>query len=243
MNIEKYESLTGESVDQDDVQKVTATIKRTKRTLENMLGYSLDKKKASKNQYEELGISDSDCLLTGIISDNLDNLTLDDPEDVIGSYRLYNYEKADQYLAVDPFLQVHAVKLVYIKIGDEPNGITHKKFGNADIRVHKKGEFSKYIEKCDDCLCVCECDGCVQLAVDADWINEECLPEELLYVWADMVEFYSDQRRDIIAETLGTHSYRRSAKVAPEYADENLKIIKKYAGPNGSVNDRNLLAV
>jgi len=51
-----------------------------------------------------------------------------------------------------------------------------------------------------------------------------------------MVDYYNDPKGDVVAETLGTHSYKREIGDAPESMDENIKIIQKYAGPNGTVN-------
>lgn len=234
MNIAKYTELTGITVDSSDEAKVTAQIRRTKTILESMLGYTLDKKKASENRYEEKGKGTVDCVFRGLITD-IDNLELSDPDPVLGSYRLFPYNKSDQYFSVDPYTKLYAVKLVFIKAGDTPNGITHKTFDDGKVRVHKNGVITKYIERCNDCICTCYCDDCAQLAVDAEWLNEDCLPEDLMYIWADMVTYYSDGKKDIKSETLATHSYTKNNVSKPEELPESIKIIKKYAGPNGSL--------
>lgn len=235
MDIELYQELSGNTVEEEDLAKTTAQIRRTRTILESMLGYSLNKKKASENQYEEAGKAKVDCPFRGLISD-IDNLELNPKDPVLGSYRLFSYNRSDEFLAVDPFTKLNAVKLVFLKAGAEPNGITHKTFESGKIRVHKKNGIAKFIQRCNECYCSCECDDCVQLAVDAEWLNEECAPEELLIIWADMIEYYSDPKRNVVAETLGTHSYKLSEKGSPETFDESIAIIKKYAGPNGSVN-------
>jgi hypothetical protein len=235
MTIEKYQELTGITVDSSDVARVTAQINRTRIILESLLGYSLKKTIASQNQYEELGKATTDCIFRGIITD-IDTLELSAPDQVVGSYRLYSYNKSDAYLKIDPFTQIHAVKLVFLKQGAEPNGITHKTFPNSQMRVHKQGGISKYIERCRECYCLCECSNCMQLAVDADWLNETCLPEELLYLWSEMVSYYADEKNDIKSETLATHSYTKFSQVIPEQLPANISIITKYAGPNGSVS-------
>lgn len=235
MNIEKYQELTGITVDSEDIAKITAQIRRTKGFLENMLGYSLDKKKAGINQYEEKGKATVDCIFRDSNFD-LDTLDLSAPDQVIGSYRLFNYNKADKFFEVDPFTKLHKVKLVFVKSGDEPNGITHKTFDDGRVRVHREGRITKAIERCKECFCSCYCDSCVQLAVDADWLNEDCLPDDLLYIWADMVTFYTDDKKDLKSETLATHSYTKNTLTKPEELSESVAIIKKYAGPNGSVN-------
>lgn len=234
MDLAKYQELTGTVVDDESIALVNAQIRRTRTVLENMLGFSLLKSKASENQYEEKGKATTDCIFQGLLTD-IDDLTLAAPDGVVGAYRLFPYNRADHYFSVDPYVTLHAVKLVFIKMGDEPNGITHKTFDDGKVRVHKEGVISKYIERCKECLCSCACDNCVQIAVDADWLNESCLPEDLLYIWADMVTYYTDCKRDIKSETLGTHSYTKETSVSPEEDSLNIAIIKKYAGPNGSV--------
>lgn len=235
MDIEKYQELTGITVESSDISTVNAQIRRTRITLETMLGYTLNKTKAGVNQYEEKGKAKVECPFRGLISD-INDLELDPADTVDGSYRLYPYHKNDLYIEVDPFTKLYKVKLVFLQAGDEPNGITHKTFSDGKVRVHKRNGIAKYIERCKECFCLCDCDDCVQVAVEADWLNEDCIPEDLQMVWADMVEFYTDPKGDIIAETLGTHSYKRAESKAPEELNETIAIIKKYAGPNGSVN-------
>lgn len=237
MDIEKYEELTGETVDTDDQNRIKAQIRRTKGMLETLLGYSLSKQKASENQYKELGKAKTDCIFRGLITD-INNLELDPADEVIGSYRLFPYNKSDKYLEVDPFIKVNKVKLVFLKtaVSDgASNGITHKTFDTGKISESPSGSISKYIQKCEDCWCACECDDCVQLAVDAEWLNEGCLPDQLLDLWADMVTYYSNPKFGVVEETLGTHRYKLDTS-APESTDINLAVLKKYAGPHGSVN-------
>ncbi len=234
MNIEKYQELTGITVESSNISLVEAQIRRTKSILESKLGYTLTKNKASTNQYEELGIATTDCIFQGFITDNND-LELSAADEVQGSYRLFPYNKADKFFFVDPFTKVYKVKLVFVKSGNEPNGITHKVFDDGKIRMHKEGVITKYIERCPECLCSCACDNCVQLAVDAEWLNEECLPDDLLYIWADMVTYYTDCKRNIKSETLGPHSYTKETVVEPENVPESIAILTKYAGPNGSI--------
>lgn len=238
MTIEKYQELTGITVASEDTAKVNVQLNRTRLALEAMLGYSLKKSKAYENQYEEKGIAKVECPFRGLISDITD-LELDPPDTVIGSYRIFNFNNSDNYFKVDPYTRLHKVKLVFLQsgLGNEPNGITHKTFEAGRVRIHKEKGIQKYIERCPECWCICECyDNCVQLAVDADWLNEDCLPEELSYLWAEMVEFYSNDKRDVVAETLGTHSYKLDKRSSPETLDTNIAIIKKYAGPHGSLN-------
>lgn len=235
MDIELYEELTGATVDAEDTASTKAQIRRTKVALETLLGYPLTKSKAGINHYEEKGKAKVECPFRGLISD-INTMELDPADEVQGSYRLYPYHSSDTFLEVDPFVKLYKVKLVFLKSGDDPNGITHKTFSDGKISIRKRNGLAKYIERCAECLCTCACDDCVQLAVEADWLSEECLPEDLQYLWADMVEYYSDPKLGVIEETLATHRYKLEKGSPPEEMDVNIAILKKYAGPNGSVN-------
>lgn len=230
MNLAKYQELTGITVPSSQQAQVTAQIKRTRIALENMLGYSLESKKASENQYEELGKTQSEC---GCDDINIDNLN--DPDEVQGAYRLFSYNENDLYLPVDPFTTLYKVKLVVIRPGED-QGVTVKTFDDENLRVVMKNGFAKYIEVCKDCFCTCSCQDCVQLAVDADWMFEDCLPLELQYLWADMVTYESDQKKDLKSETLGSHSYTRFDRLNPAELSSSMKVLQKYAGPNGSLD-------
>lgn len=233
MNLKTFEELTGTTVSTAKVAFYKAQIRRTKSMLETMLGFTLCPNGSYENLYKELGKSQLECACPGV---NIQNLLPAD--DVVDSYRLYPYNKDDQYFAVDPFIKLNKVKLVYVKPGAEPNGVTLKTFDEDEIRVQMgRGTFSKYIEHCKTCLCSCDCQDCVQLAVDAEWAWDSIkdIPEDLLYVWVDMISYYSDKKNNIKSESIDTHSYTKFEKVAPETEPSNLAIIKRYAGPYGSV--------
>jgi len=75
----------------------------------------------------------------------------------------------------------------------------------------------------------------VQLAVDADWFYEDCIPDDLQMIWADMIKAELDPATDIRSETLGTHSYTKFDK--SQLMGEQIKnsVLNKYTGPNGSL--------
>lgn len=232
MTIAQYQDLTGITVATADQARYNAQIVRTRQILESMLGFSLLKSKTSENLYEELGKSALDYKIPA------DDADLLPPDTVTGAYRLYGYNEHDAFFHVDPFTQLNSVKLVFIRMGGEPNGITIKTFESDEMRVQKgMGGISKFIQKCEDCfdLVVCECKECVQLAVDADWLYDSCLPQDINYIWADMVTYYADCKKDIKSETLGTHQYTKFDNQKPEDTDSNRAILTKYAGPYGSL--------
>jgi hypothetical protein len=232
MTISEYEAITGLTVTNEAL--TTAQIARTQRMLETMLGYTLDVELFDTNQYTEIGKTASECPCPDVDVD-----ALDAPDEVVGAYRIYAYNSKDSFIGIDPASEIHKVKLV-------KDGITFKTFEEDEyLKVSKHG-FIKYLQECDNC-CWCTCTFecyCTQLAVDADWLWPEDLPADLLDVWAEMVTFYSDPKKDIQSEKLGSHSYTKyyenakgkpTAIPRPEMQDYNLSILKKYAGPNGSL--------
>lgn len=232
MDVAKYSELTGKTLSDAEQALVTAQIARTRVMLETMLGYPLCVDDASENFYNELGKSPLECSCLSV-----DTETLLDPDDVEGSYRLFRYNHLDKFLFVDPFVAVYKVKLVRVQLGDlfDNTGVTIKTFDNDDMRAQVgRGGWGKYIQPCNDCMCLCECRDCVQLAVDADWLFEGCIPQDLLYVWADMVTYYADCKADIKSESILTHSYTKFDRIAPETLAQNMAIIKRYAGPGGT---------
>lgn len=235
MDLSKYSELTGITVSDSEANFVKAQIRRTRATLETLLGFSLLKKNTNTNFYNEKGKSTLNCFCP-----NVDTSNLLPADEVVNSYRLYPYSPSDKYFFVDPFTSVNAVKLVYVKQGDpDESGITLKTFDENNIRIEMgKGGISKYIQDCQWDLCVCDdvCGNCVQLAVDAEWIYQGCLPDDLLYVWADMVTYSSDKKKDIRSESILSHSYSKFDRVLPETDPQNLAVIRKYAGPYGSAS-------
>lgn len=235
MNLEGYEILTGTTVPSTKTAQITATIARTQTILETLLGFTLDPDEVETNLYNELGKSNRDCFCPSV-----DLEDLQPPDAVVGAYRLFRYNDLDKYFHVDPFSVLHKAKLVFIKGGTGANGITIKTFDTEELRVnYGRDGLAKYIEHCTDCLCICECNDCVQLAVDADWLWTEAqgVPEDLQYLWADMVTWYADSKnKKLRSESIDTHSYTFATNTAPELEPQNLAILKKYAGPYGSVS-------
>lgn len=231
MDLSAYKQLSGVTVSAARSQFVAAQINRCKAMLETMLGYTLSPESVTKNLYNELGKASRECACPDV-----DIEDLQDPDEVVGAYRLYEYNVLDEFFHIDPFKTINKVKLVYVK----PNGdgITLKTFDDDEIRsdIGRDG-IGKYLEHCRHCLCVCECTNCVQLAVDADWFwgENDNIPDDLLYVLADMVTWYSNPRKDIKSESITTHSYTKFDQVAPEKEPSNMAVIQKYAGPYGTV--------
>lgn len=228
MNIEQYQDLTGLTIPTARQNVVNSQLERTQRILETMLGFTLNTTLVNENQYTETGQTTTECPCPSTV----DFTALDDPDAVVTAYRMYDYNIKDLFLFIDPVSAVNAVKLV-------KDGVTFRTLETTDYRLNYKQGIVKYLEQIE---CWCSCSNCccaqMQLAVDADWLwdgsDDYPIPNDLLQVWADMVTYYSDPRRGVKSQTLGTHSYSKFADTKPETEEQNLNVIKKYAGPNGS---------
>lgn len=244
MDLSKYQELTGITVPPSQTAKVTAQISRTQSMLETLLGFTLSPTK--QNLYNELGKTQTDgsCPTVAAIDP-----TLKPADPVIGSYRLFPYNKDDVFLHVDPFTKINKVKLVYVRTGDTPNGVTIREFNVEDstgsniVTVnYGRGDWAKYLRQTWLNECICSCDECVLLAVDAEWlweaedVDHQDIPEDLLYVWTDMITYYSNPKKGVKSESITSHSYTLSDSVAPELEPINVSVLKKYAGPYGSVS-------
>lgn len=227
MNIEQYEQLTGKIIPESKQAYYLAQIKRVQSKLEALLGYTLE----PSQLYTEKGKIQGDCVCPSIPQS-----TLLPPDPVKGIIKVFPYNPNDKFLHVDPFLDVYSVKLV--KVLENRQLVTYKTF-ESFTKQYMREAIGNYIEKCETCFCDCDCRDCVQLAVDGDWIDftEESsdIPDDLLYLWCDMVDFYADEYRNIKSESVDGHSWSKGDIVAPEQDSAALLLLRRYAGPYGQV--------
>ena len=228
MDLEEYEKLMGITIPDSKRTYYEAQIKRVQTKLETLLGYTL---KAS-HIYTELGKSQVEC----VCPDIPETSSLLPPDEVKGIIKIFPYNSKDKFLHIDPFVDVYNVKLG--KVTEDKKFITFKTFEFYTKHYINQG-IGKYIEKCNTCFCDCECKDCVQLIVDADWVDftdeESDIPDDLLYLWCDMVNYYADPTKDIKSESVDGHSWSKGDVKAPEESLENKLLLQKYAGPYGSI--------
>ena len=239
MNLEQYEKLTGKTVPDNQKAFITQQIKRSVGQLEALLGYTLDRNKTNTNIYNEKGKATS---IYGWSYPDVDITTLLPPDEVIGSYRLFRFDVLDDFIATDPFTNVYAVKLVYVKEGvqgGEDNGITFRTFDVNEVRPQILFDgIGKYLQRMYPWKFIFHntiVDKKLQLAVDADWLFEDCLPDALKYLIVDMVESHMDRRHNLQMESIDGHIYRKFKPVYAEQEPVNLSIIMDYAGPYSSL--------
>lgn len=231
MNLAEYQTLTGTTVSASQTALYTAQIARTQIILESMLGYSLSS--PSTNFYNELGKTryENPCSI-------VDTTNLDPADAVVYAYRIYDYRESDPFFYVDPFTDLHKVKLITTVdpiVGN--NGVTVKTFKADEYRIQYSTPFNwaKYIHHTQryrryECL-----DFTFQLAVDATWTS--AVPTPLQYAWADMITYYAmGDKKNVKSETIGPHSYTLGNIDVPQELSANLKVIQQYAGPKGEAN-------
>lgn len=226
MNLEEYEKLMGITIPESKRVYMEAQIKRVQTKLESLLGFTL---KAS-HIYTELGKTQVECVCPDIPQ------TLLPADEVKGIIKIFPYNYKDKFLHIDPFLEVYTVKLG--KVTENKGFVTYKTFESFTKQYMSQG-IGKYIEKCQTCFCDCDCKDCVQLIVDADWVDftdeESDIPDDLLYLWCDMINYYADPTKDIKSESVDGHSWSKGDIKPPEELIENKLILNKYAGPYGSI--------
>lgn len=235
MDLKKYKELTGVTVPTSQEVKVTATIRRTKATLETMLGFSLK----PKNLYIEKGKVQYEGYFP--IEDTTELLA---PDEEVGTYKLFPFNESDQYFHVDPFENIYKVKLV--KPVTDGEFVTIAQLDNV-VPTYGRDRIGKYIERHYEWFTwewwrtwrytwKANGDDGLMLAVEADWID--CYPDDLLYLWADMVTYRTSPNYGISGESVDGHSWSRTKdhQVEPEYRADAKKILMRYAGPYGQVN-------
>lgn len=250
MDLAKYEELTGTTVSESDKKRVNANIRRVNAKLESLLGYSLSD---SKNFYkEELG----KVQFQGgypYYPINVDKLLPADEQE--GDYRLFYYNPVDPYIPIDPAKNVYHVKLVQSLNEDEfatimdLNNFAWKNSRNFGKFIHKENgwfNWSWYNWLMNE---LGNGTGLL-VAVDADWLNCNNMPQDLAFLWADMVSYYSDENYSVSgslkSESVTGHSWTRAnagggkgEDLAPQDTTEASKLLKQFAGPNGTAKARN----
>jgi hypothetical protein len=232
VDLDKYKELTGITVAPSNEAKVNATIRRTKAQLEAMLGFTLK----PKNLYTEKGKVQFEGYLP-----NEDLAVLLPPSEQEGIYKLFPYNETDKFFHVDPYENMYSVKLV-LPLNDG-EFITVTELDNVARRYGRDG-IGKYIEKHNEWFTwawystwrvrfTSSSNAGLMLAVEADWLS--CFPDDILYLWADMITHYSDANMNLKSESVDGHSWSKASTDAPESLPASKELLTKYAGPNGSV--------
>lgn len=239
-----YQTMTGNIIPESQMPKYQAWGRRAIRELENKLGWQFD-----RSEYiNVLGCSPSGCNCDISISG------LRPAPTQRGQYRAFNYDSKQPFVYTDPFSKIHNVYICRI----EPEGrfITSD---NNDVVILKKVEkyapryfnddFGKYIQACEEmtaCQSQCEngCTKCSAILVDADWLDSRTVPDEILYMICDYIDWMANggvASRNVSSESVDGHSVsygNNGVKIEPYENATDSAIIQQFAGPYGMANRR-----
>lgn len=149
-----------------------------------------------------------------------------------GQNRLFTFHKDDVYTLIDPAYTITSVKL-YRNFKYEEDLEFNVVLRNGLVRYL----FLDFDYPCG-CRVLCNC-STYQILVDADWsFKEGDIPEDLISVIADVSSYYGDSKSNIKKETLATHSYEKFDNGDVFTNPIPLEILKKYAGPKGTLTKR-----
>lgn len=244
MTIAEYEALTGIDVDDADVNRIKAVIRRSESRLSTLLGYPL----SDKSSWTELGKMQYDGLVPfpslPVSDDLLDKLIPAD--DQTGQIKLFNFDELDKHIRISPAKAVHRVKVVLPVNEDEFITIYDLKSGSPYLNtaglVTAITRYTTWFTWTWYSLLSWTNRSSLMLAVDADFIDVCSVKQydDLAYLLADMVTYYSDPNYSLMgytSESVDSHSWSRGIKgatlddMAPESQPSGKLVIAKYAGP------------
>lgn len=259
LDIQTFEDITGIVLeDEDQIRMFDRANSRASRLLIKYLGWDPNYKEI----YEEAGISN----IPGSCPTE-EQLTLwrQDPQkypyftpaDVTkGKVRIFPYYPEDANYFIDPAIAVHTVKIIKILSSDQRQYITVYKLAPEDWNqktninfVLEHAPVIRFLEICKaptQLSCTCDqSNPCYMLAVDADWVRN--LPEDLLYLLADLIVLYMQNQPSlnrentyaIKSESVDGHSVSydtstvdvNSRNTEEEVLEPYRKMIDYYIGP------------
>ena len=256
MEIEDFEELTGVTLTDAQRDQYDTVMNKALKRFQRLLGWEL----RSADNYEEVGqyLSASFLIDQRVIQEMADDNTLDEylqePDELINTWRLYPYYDVNTNLRIDPATAIHRVKLVYPLIEEEDQFITVCNLTKYIPLVGKsvgRTNYITYIKKLADAPGECPCrwmeSGNPMLAVDAEWLSRK-YPDELAYILADAIiyeyqnpiKFTADANRKLktYTESVDGHSiskgYADDAGLNssdPLKNEDNLSVIRDYIGP------------
>lgn len=243
--IEIYQQLTGKKIAESQMPQYEAWALRAVKELETKLGWSFTAPTESKI----IGCAWGNCEC------DIDVEQLSEAPEVKGTCRFFSFDSKQPFVHTDPFTKVYAVYICKV----EPEGIKVTTNDNEVVVLKKvdkfapryfNGVFGKYIQACKEMsicqeMCNASCTECTAILVDADWINLDNLPEELLYLICDYIDWEADgglASRGLKSESVDGHSvsYRDWRETIPYLNPSDKAVIQLYAGPYG-LTDRKLI--
>lgn len=245
MTIAEYQTLTGTTVAETDVTRVTAAIRKSEAKLSGLLGYSLSRQK----NWTELGKIQYDGLIPfpslPVGDDVLNNLSTADES--TGDIQLFNFDELDKHIKINPAKEIYRAKIAlpvnqdeFITIYDLDNGVPYLNVAGLVTAVTRY--YSWFTWSWWNSLLWADRSN-LMLAVDAEFVDlcDISSYPDLAYLLADMVTYYSDYNYSVMgnitSESIDSHSYSRASTggspdtSAPEGQPSAKRIIERYAGP------------
>lgn len=248
MNIEQYQELKGITLSEEQYPQYEAWLRRANALLWDKLGW-----KAETPDYINIaGATKTECPC------EIDQEDLNEAPQLRGQARVYPVILKEPNLFVDPFTKVHDVYICKV----EPEGRRIISDNNSVVILKKVEQwspayfsdtFGKYIKKCQGCCgcsmgCINGCRNCINILVDADWVNKDNMPDDLLYLIMDYMDWLeaggaTAAALNIRAESVTGHSVsygdRGTGGSWNPYSDPSAEnLLLKYAGPYGSIKRR-----
>lgn len=214
--------------------------KRAILALQARLGWQLE----GNSKVELLGVNPGGC------DCEIDLTKLDDAPKVEGKLRVYNFDAKLPNAPVDPFTQVHAVYICKNEpTGSKENEVVILKRITDFQPVYFNSDYGKYIKACRTMLmcssrCAASCTQCTSLLVDANWTEYPKLPQDLMFLLCDYVNWLAEggiANSAITSESVDGHSVsygNRKEWLTPFDTPDAVAIIGDFVGPYGNVNRR-----
>jgi len=245
MTIAEYQILTGITVADADINRITAMIRKATTKLEGSLGYSLSRQKTwtetGKVQYD--GLVPFPSLPIG--DDVLDNLSAAD--DQTGDIQLFNFSELDKHIKINPAKEIYRAKIVlpinedeFVTICDLENGIPYLNRSGLVTAITCYTNWFTWTWW--NSLLAADVSS-LMIAVDAEYIDicDINKHSDLAYLLTDMVTYYADPSYSVMgnirSESIDSHSYSRAStgstadNSAPQDQPSAKRIIEQYAGP------------
>lgn len=245
MTPELYQQLTGVTIPESQLPQYTAWINRANAILWDKLGWTVP----TEDYITIAGKTKTDCPC------EIDRDNLDPAPQIRGQARVYPVNIKEPNVLTDPFTKVHAVYLCKVepegrRIMSENNSVVITKTVENWSPAYFSNALGKYIRKCmglSACLCsgIEGCKDCINVLVDADWVSAENMPDDLLWLIVDYVEWLkgggaTNAALNLTSESVTGHSVSygkgvRDGTFNPYNDPANENILLKYSGPYGSV--------
>lgn len=229
----RYAEYKGVQLTELNLSSLTAHLKRAISVMETKLGYSLN----TTPNVVVAGTSKHGCDCATTAAE------LNPAPAISGSLRTAPFDKRLRHQRLDPFSTIHAV---YIGKRTEDTGeiVILTKLSNWQPMIQANG-FGNYIEGCESnpCAVLCgnTCNNCVVLLVDANWLTLDNLPDSLVYMLFDFMDWMDEggyANSGITSESVDGHSVSygewNKRGYTPYDDAANQAILAQYVGAFGN---------